>query len=116
MKNPRHQNKTLRNKYRARLKAMGCECGICHGALGPIHYEEPSDSKHPLSFVIDEVKPVSRYKEFGYPSPRAAAEDWSNLQAAHWICNAKKSNHVAGEERLNKNILRIMPIEQDGAW
>ena len=80
--NPRSQNGALRRKYRQRMKAAGCECGICHGRLGPIHYNEPSDAAHPLSFVIDEIKPVSRWKEFGYRSARAAAEDWNNLQAA----------------------------------
>lgn len=92
--NVRYANGTLRRKHRARLKAMGCECGICHGRYGPIHYDEPSDYKHPLSFVVDEIKPVSRWKEFGYPSARAAAEDWNNLQAAHYCCNAWKSNKV----------------------
>lgn len=76
------------------MKAAGCECGICKGKLGPIHYNEPSNAKHPLSFVIDEIKPVSRWKEFGYASARAAAEDWNNLQAAHYYCNALKSNKV----------------------
>ena len=92
--NPRHQNGNLRRKHRARLKAMGCPCGICRGRLGPIHYDEPSDAAHPLSFVIDEIRPVSRWREFGYDSPAAAAQDWDNLQAAHWICNAKKSNKI----------------------
>ena len=76
------------------MKAAGCECGICKGKLGPIHYNEPSNARHPLSFVIDEIKPVSRWKEFGYASARAAAEDWNNLQAAHYYCNALKSNKV----------------------
>ncbi|MBQ0143302.1 MAG: hypothetical protein KBT06_11015, partial [Prevotellaceae bacterium] len=92
--NCRYQNGALRRKHRARLKAIGGPCGICGGRLGPIHYDEPSNSQHPLSFVIDEIKPVSRYKEFGYPSARAAAEDWNNLQAAHYYCNALKSNKV----------------------
>ena len=56
MSNPRYSNGNLRRKHRARLKAMGGPCGICKGRLGPIHYDEPSDSKHPLSFVIDEIK------------------------------------------------------------
>ena len=62
--NPRSANGSLRRKHRARLKAIGGECGICRGRLGPIHYDEPSDSNHPLSFVIDEIKPVSRWREF----------------------------------------------------
>lgn len=88
--NPRMQNGNLRRKNRARFKAMNASCGICNGRLGPIHYDEPSDAKHPLSFVIDEIKPVSRYRENGYESQRAAAEDWNNLQAAHYCCNAWK--------------------------
>ena len=64
--NPRHANGNLRRKYRARLKAQGGPCGICGGRLGPIHYDEPSDARHPLSFVVDEIKPVSRWREFGY--------------------------------------------------
>lgn len=110
--NPRHANHTLRKKYRARMKAMGCECGICKGKLGPIHYDEPSDAKHPLSFVIDEIIPISRWKEFGYDSPRAAAEDYNNLQAAHYCCNAAKGNKVnVGAREISKKI-----IVADGEW
>ena len=94
MSNPRFQNGTLRRKYRARFRAMDAPCGICKGKLGPIHYDEPSDSEHPLSFVIDEIRPISRWKQFGYESARAAAEDWNNLQAAHRCCNAMKSNKI----------------------
>ena len=93
--NPRSANGNLRRKYRARLKAQGGPCGICGGRLGPIHYDEPSDAKHPLSFVIDEIRPVSRWREFGYDSPEEAARDWDNLQPAHYCCNAAKSNKLA---------------------
>lgn len=92
--NPRYKNGALRRKHRARLKAMGCECGICHGKYGPIDYDAPSDYRHPFSFVVDEIIPISRWKEFGYSSPRKAAEDWNNLQAAHYICNQKKGNKI----------------------
>lgn len=113
--NCRYANGNLRRKNRARLKAMGCECGICKGRLGPIHYDEPSDSKHPLSFVIDEIHPVSRYKEFGYKSAREAAEDWNNLQAAHYYCNAIKSNKIdfdiSTPNRSNKRV-----NVSDGEW
>lgn len=94
-RNPRHANGALRRKHRARFKAMSAPCGICRGKLGPIHYDEPSDSAHPLSFVIDEIKPVSKWREFGYVSPEAAAQDWSNLQAAHWCCNVAKGSKIA---------------------
>lgn len=111
--NPRYANGSLRRKYRARFKAMNAPCGICHGRLGEIHYDEPSDSKHPLSFVIDEKLPISRWKEFGYPSPRAAAEDWDNVQAAHWCCNQAKSNHLP----TDPGVVRIKKENcSDGEW
>lgn len=90
---------------------MGAPCGICNGRLGEIHYDEPSDAKHPLSFVIDEIRPISRYKEWGYSSRAAAAQDWNNIQAAHWICNAKKSNKLVTEinQKINVNVA-------DGDW
>lgn len=113
MKNPRYANGTRRRKYRARLKAQGCACGICHGRLGPIHYDEPSDPQHPLSFVVDEIRPVSRWKEFGYDSPQAAALDWNNLQAAHYCCNAAKGNKLSVS--MTK-LRRFETVEKDGDW
>ena len=117
--NPRHKNHTLRRKHRARLKAQGGECGICRGALGPIHYDEPSDANHPLSFVVDEIIPVSRWREFGYDSPEAAAQDWNNLQAAHYCCNQAKGNKLNFQLELgkkNKFNLVSAPIVEDGDW
>ena len=105
--NPRRKNGHLRRKYRARFKARGDRCGICGGE---IHYDEPSDAKHPLSFVIDEIKPISKWREFGYSSPEAAAQDWSNLQAAHYYCNALKRDKIGFVKKNNiKNI-------SDGDW
>lgn len=111
--NPRYANGNLRRKHRARLKAMREPCGICHGRLGPIHYDEPSDAAHPLSFVIDEIHPVSKWKQFGYGSPEEAAQDWSNLQAAHWICNAAKGNKVPG---VDDHKIKIKINVIDGEW
>ena len=110
--NPRSKNGSLRRKHRSRFKAMDAPCGICRGRLGPIHYDEPSDAQHPLSFVIDEIRPVSRWKEFGYGSPEEAAQDWDNLQAAHYCCNQKKSNKVGVELGKPKNFVNI----KDGDW
>ena len=111
--NPRYANGNLRRKHRARLKAQGGPCGICRGRLGPIHYDEPSDAAHPLSFVVDEIRPVSKWREFGYSSPAAAAQDWNNLQAAHYICNQQKSNKIcfkgASAAAQKKNVI-------DGDW
>jgi hypothetical protein len=111
--NPRWANRALRIKYQKRFRAMDAPCGICRGRLGAIHYDEPSDAKHPFSFVIDEIKPISRWREFGYSSARAAAEDWGNLQAAHYCCNAAKSNKVASDR--TKIIVMHSP-PGDGEW
>ena len=106
--NPRSTNGSLRRKNRARFKAMGLPCHICGR---PIHYDEPSDYKHPFSFVIDEIKPVSRWNEFGYDSARQAAEDWSNLAPAHYSCNAVKGNKIIP---TGGNVKKINVI--DGVW
>lgn len=111
--NPRYANGNYRRKCRARFKAMDAPCGICNGKLGEIHYDEPSNAAHPLSFVIDEIRPVSRWKEFGYDSPEAACKDWSNLQAAHYCCNQAKSNKINPPGMLPKG--RSMIIS-DGEW
>ncbi len=114
--NPRYANGNLRRKNRARLRAMGCECGICHGRFGPIHYDEPSDAAHPLSFVVDEIKPVAKWKQFGYPSARAAAEDWDNLQAAHYFCNAQKRDKTASFSLDFGAKMTKIPKVTDGSW
>lgn len=117
--NPRNKNGNLRRKHKARLRAIGGPCGICKGRFGPIHYDEPSDSQHPYSFVVDEIRPISLYKAFGYSSKREAAEDWDNLQAAHYYCNSLKSNKLnfslelsAEKETSSRSLVNI----KDGAW
>lgn len=111
----RYANGNLRRKYRARFKAMNAPCGICGGRLGAIHYDEPSDAKHPLSFVIDEIIPVSRAKAYGYETPQAAVQDWGNLQAAHYICNQRKSNKTPTEMNQRGNEWRKVDAK-DGDW
>ena len=110
--NPRQKNGNLRRKYRGRFRAMNAPCGICRGRLGEIHYDEPSDAAHPLSFVIDEIRPVSKWKQFGYDSPEAAAQDWNNLQAAHYICNQRKSNKTGVDVAHSAKMINI----KDGEW
>jgi 5-methylcytosine-specific restriction endonuclease McrA len=108
--NPRYSNGSRRRKLRARLKAIGAPCAICGR---PIHYDEPSDSQHPLSFVVDEIHPISRYREFGYKSKAEAALDWNNVQACHYICNQRKSNKTMQE--LNNRINQFICLP-DGRW
>lgn len=111
--NPRYQNGNLRRKYRARFKAMAAPCGICGGRLGPIRYDEPSNGRHPLSFVIDEIRPVSRWRESGYGSPAEAARDWENLQPAHYVCNARKGARVGASVQQAAVRRAFLP---DGEW
>lgn len=112
MSNPRWSNGALRRKHRARFKAMNAPCGICRGRLGEIHYDEPSDAQHPLSFVIDEIKPVSKWKQYGYNSAKECAQDWNNLQAAHYICNQKKGNKTDEDRRTVTRKIFV----KDGDW
>ena len=106
--NPRRANGSARSKLAARVRSAGRECGICHGLRGPIHYDEPSDAKHPLSFVLDEIHPVRLWQEYGYPSPTAAALDPDNVQPAHWCCNAEKGARDAWE--LQRSHADLSPI------
>jgi 5-methylcytosine-specific restriction endonuclease McrA len=70
--------------------------------------------------VVDEKLPVSRWEEFGYSSAREAAEDWNNLQAAHYICNLRKQNKTMQE--LGRNSQKNYSAEiglhwlPDGQW
>ena len=89
---------------------MGLPCHICGR---PIHYDEPSDSKHPWSFVIDEVIPVARWQEYGFESPRAVAECFDNLAPAHYLCNARKGAKIPEGASANKRELINIP---DGDW
>lgn len=70
--------------------------------------------RHPLSFVIDEIRPVSRWREFGYSSREAAAQDWNNLQAAHYCCNAMKSNKTLQELEQRQKTQKANIL--DGNW
>lgn len=108
--NPRYKNGARRRKIRARLKAMGEPCAICGR---PIHYDEPSDSDHPYSFVVDERYPVSRWQEFGYSNATAAALDMNNVQAVHYACNQKKGARTM-EEMKRKNV--TYNWASDGNW
>ena len=109
--NPRQHNGHFRRKMQRRFRAEGAPCGICRGALGPIWYDQPSDAAHPLSFVIDEIRPISRWREFGYESAAKAAEDRENLQPAHWCCNARKSNKLSAGPPVV-----LAAHVPDGAW
>lgn len=110
--NPRRQNGHRRNKNRARIKARGDACYLCGR---PIDYSRTS-VHDPFSWVVDEVIPVSRWQEFGYHSARAVAEDFSNLRAAHRICNQRKSNKTIEELRCKPKPRKRAFVAPDGEW
>lgn len=76
--NPRYRNYSARVKLRNRLKAEGRPCALCGQ---PIDYTLPA--RHPMSFEMDEIVPVSKG---GSPI------DYDNVQAAHRICNERKGD------------------------
>ena len=93
-----------RKRAAQRYAASNAPCALCHGARGPIRYDQPRDHRHPLSLVIDEIAPVARWEEFGYPSARACACDPSNWQPAHYICNAIASDKRGARAQAVKRI------------
>ena len=84
--NPRRANGSRRDKIRDRWRAIGAPCGICGK---PIDYSlgivtvNGKRRPHPMSFVVDEVVPVSKG---GDPL------DFENTRPAHWICNARRGD------------------------
>ena len=99
--NPRQSASRARVNAAKRYAAMDAPCALCRGRRGPIRYDQLRSHLFPLSLVIDEKRPVSRWKEFGYTSARECASDRSNWQPTHWICNA-----LAGDKRK-----AIKPVE-----
>lgn len=96
MSNPRYANGSARRKIRERWRAIGAPCALCGKpidySLGYIVGRDGKKHPHPMSFVVDEKIPISRYREGGYESPTQAALDFSNTQPAHYMCNARKGN------------------------
>lgn len=90
--NPRRANGSARDRLRARIKARGEPCAICGR---PIDYTlgmitDPRTGRrrpHPMSFVVDEILPVS---QGGSPT------DPANTRPAHWICNARRGDGTRG--------------------
>lgn len=92
MANPRSANGSARRKLRERLRAERRGCWICRafGRDDRIDYDLPSG--HPGSFEVDELIPVSRYREGGYASKTACALDYRNVDATHRACNEWRGN------------------------
>lgn len=104
--NPRRANGSARSKLRKRVADMGLPCHLCGQ---PIDYALPHG--HPMSYELDELRPVSRWREFGYPSPEAAALDPGNVAPSHRSCNARRGNRMPGEGGP-----RGAPVAATRAW
>lgn len=109
MGNPRRANGARRDKIRAQWRYIGAPCALCGKpidyTLGMVTYytvdretgEQVEHRKpHPMSFVVDEIVPVSKG---GNPL------DFANTQPAHWICNARKGD---GSRRIAP-VIRPLP-------
>lgn len=104
--NPRNANGAARRAIRDRWRAIGAPCALCHRPIdyGLGYITDPATGKrrmHPMAFVVDEIVPVSRYREGGFDSPEQAALTWGNTQPAHYICNARKGNKLKKEIQKN---------------
>lgn len=95
-RNPRRSYK--RDVLWKRVKAMGMPCHICGLPIDP-----SLPARHPYSFELDEIVPVSR----GGP-----ADALDNCAAAHRCCNQWKSD---------KSMLRVRAVREEalrryGGW
>lgn len=113
---PRWKNGSARRailQYVRNRAANGEPCALCGQ---PIDVHAPQwfidrDGKRkraPWSLECDEVIPVSRYQEGGYPSPEACALDRNNVQPVHRICNQR-----AGDKRVRRKVIRPVLVDED---
>lgn len=113
--NPRHANGNARRKLVRRVKAEQRGCWICRafGRPDAIDYELPP--LHPMAFELDELVPVSRYREAGYASKQACALDYNNVDATHRSCNGWRGNRSVAEVYAiarRQKAARTLPLPQ----
>lgn len=85
--NPRRSNGAVRDANRRRMVAEARPCWICEAFGRPAQIDYSLPARHPLSFELDELVPVSKYWLGGYPSPESCALDYANNAATHRCCN-----------------------------
>ena len=121
--NPRVSNGNARRKLTARLRSEQRDCWICKLFGRDARIDYSLHYLHPGAFTCDELKPISRWREYGYASPQAAALDYGNLAAAHRACNTWRGNKTVEEviaiargqypkQKPKKRILAPMDLEQ----
>ena len=86
--NLRNRNGNARRKLAARLRAEGRGCWICRAFGRPDAIDYSLPARHPMSFEVDELVPVSKG---GSPI------DYRNVDAAHRSCNEWRSNKSVAE-------------------
>ena len=99
MSNPRRSNGSRRSKHRRRMRAEGRGCWICQTFGRPSYIDYSLPAGHPAAFELDELCPVSRWREGGYANPEACAADWGNLAATHRACNQWRGSKSVAEVR-----------------
>ena len=113
-----------RRQYQQRFKAMGLPCALCGKPIDytlPYYVTDEEGHKHinMLAFVIDEKIPVSKWRQGGYNSAAECANDFSNLQPCHAICNARKGNKINfsfNDSAMFAQPPKRKPIALDGDW
>lgn len=101
-------------QYVRNRAASGEPCAICGRPIdvdAPQWFIDPRDGKRkraPWSLECDEIVPVSRFREGGYPTPEACALDRNNVQPVHRVCNQR-----AGDKRVRRKVVRVVHSEED---
>ena len=86
--NPRYAKGTARVRLRNRLKAEGRGCWICRAFGRPDAIDYSLPARHPRSFEVDDLIPVSKG---GDPT------SYANVDAAHRECNLWRSDKSVDE-------------------
>ena len=107
--NERYSNGNARRKLRNRLKAEERGCWICRAFGRPDHIDYDLPARHPRSFEVDELIPVSKG---GSPL------DYSNVDAAHRCCNEWRGNKSVEQvlEAAGKLRKKASPLPQPWAF
>lgn len=102
---PRYSNGNAMRKLTSWLRSQGRPCWICRafGKSGRIDYSLPA--RHPYSFELDHLVPVSKWDQAGYVSAQACALDKRNVDAVHRCCN---------QWRGNKSVDEVLAIAKKG--
>ena len=103
--NPRYKNGHRRREIRRRWRSIGAPCAICGM---PIDYSLPAGD--PMAFEVDEIVPVSRYRDGGYATPEQCALDFDNTRPVHRSCNQRRGNG------LHRGPVKRLPLPHGRSW